>query len=489
MLYQKLRVERQLHGHYRKNLADDLRKLKILGMVKPRDLEQIFVPLQIREYVQRDMLKSSESEASTKILSFQQALEQFKKIVILGDPGAGKTTLTKHATALCAEYKLRINGRVYLPIYVPLNELKGFLINEEASKIEFEDILVSILKSYGFPEAKDFLIKHLKDGNTLVLLDGFDELADEHEQETLALKTRNLARSYNEGNCIVLTSRVEGFRGTLFSSFVALEIRSLLFEHAKLFITRWFNFDTNKANRLINLLEKNQRLQLLADNPLMLAVICIAFEQREDLPQRRADLYERCVDTLIKLWDKSRGIDRKALFDPKQTEIVLRHVAFDFHVARKSDFSKNELLATIRKHLPKAKEKQYRDEEFLEVTLEHTGIIRQKTQETFTFQHLTFQEYLAAQVMANDLETYIRFIKDKLEDYWWVEPIVLTAGILRDATKLIEQIYDQVQHHPSDEAYLLLGRCLTDADLTNFKLKDEILSKVVAIAQIKGEIA
>lgn len=482
-LYQKLRIERQLHSHYCKNVADDLRKLKILGMVKPRDLEQVFVPLQIREYVRRDLPKGSENgEVSAATLGFHDALERFSHIVILGDPGAGKTTLAKHATVLCAERELRINGRAYLPIYAPLNELKPFLANKEMPDQELEDILVDILKSYGFPEARDFLLRHLKNGDCLILLDGFDELANERHQETVALKTRNLARSYHEDNRVILTSRAAGFRGALFSRFVTLEITDLPFEQAQAFITGWFNEVPDKAERLINILRDNRRLQLLADNPLMLAVICIAFEHREDLPQRRADLYERCVDTLIRLWDESRGIDREALFDVGPKEIVLCHVAFDFHVTRKTDFFKAELLASIRKHLPKAKEKQYRDEEFLEEILEHTGIIRQKAHDTFAFQHLTFQEYLAAQVLAKDSEMGTKFILDHLDDSWWAEPIVLTAGILRDATELVEEIYVRVQHRPSDDVYLLLGRCLTDADLTNFELKDEILSRVVAIA-------
>lgn len=482
-LYQNLRIERQLHSHYCKNVAGDLRKLKILGMVRPRDLEQIFIPLRIREYVRRDLPQGSgNGKVPAATLGFHDALEQFSHIVILGDPGAGKTTLAKHATVLCAERKLRINGRTYLPIYVPLNELKPFLTDEEASKREFEDILADVLKSYGFPEAKDFLIKHLKYGDCLILLDGFDELANERHQETVALKTRDLARSYDENNRIVLTSRVAGFRGALFSRFTTLEISDLPFEQAKAFVTRWFGDVPDKAERLINILQDNRRLQLLANNPLMLAVICITFEYHEILPQRRVDLYERCVDTLIRLWDESRGIDREALFDAGQKETVLRHVAFDFHVARKTDFSKAELLASIRKHLPKAKEKHYRDEEFLEEILEHTGIICQKAQDTFAFQHLTFQEYLAAQVLAKDLEMGTKFILDHLDDSWWVEPIVLTAGILRDATELTEEIYERVQRRPSDDVYLLLGRCLTDADLTNFELKDKVLSRVVAIA-------
>ena len=55
----------------------------------------------------------------------------------------------------------------------------------------------------------------------------------------------------------------------------------------------------------------------------------------------------------------------------------------------------------------------------------------------------------------------IEFILAHLEDPWWTEPIVLTAGILRDATQLVEKVYEQVQRRPSDDVYLLLGRCLT----------------------------
>lgn len=489
-LYQKVRIERRLHSHYCKNVAEDLRKLKILEMARPRDLAQIFVPLQIREFVPRDLSKGpGKGEVPAAPLDFDTALERFSHIVILGEPGAGKTTLAKHATVLCAERKLRVNGRSYLPIYVSLNEVKSLVSKKELSEGELENVLADILKSYGFPEARDFITKHLKQGDCLILLDGFDELADERYQETVALKARNLARSYHQDNRVVLLSRIAGFRGALFAPFTTLEITDLPFEQAQEFITRWFGHLRDKASRLIEILQNNHRLRFLADNPLMLAVICITFEYREDLPQRRADLYERCVDTLIRLWDKSRGIDREPLFEADQKEQVLRHVAFDLHVARKRDFSKNELLASIREHLPKVKEKQYRDEEFLAEILEHTGVIRQKGHDTYSFQHLTFQEYLAAQVLAGESEVDTGFVLAHLEDPWWVEPIVLAAGILRDATQLIEDMYEQARRSPSDDVYLLLGRCLTDADLTNLELKDEILSRVVAIANADEGVA
>ena len=58
-----------------------------------------------------------------------EALRETKRMVILGDPGTGKTTLLKYLTVICAEGRAvdelglrRRDGRCPLPIFIFLRE-------------------------------------------------------------------------------------------------------------------------------------------------------------------------------------------------------------------------------------------------------------------------------------------------------------------------------------------------------------------------------
>jgi hypothetical protein len=89
----RVRTEHHLNRRYLNNLAFDLRQLKLLGMANPRDLEQVFVPLRIQG-LSSSTRRGAEPVNVTSYPSLQQALASHPRMVILGEPGAGKTSLT-----------------------------------------------------------------------------------------------------------------------------------------------------------------------------------------------------------------------------------------------------------------------------------------------------------------------------------------------------------------------------------------------------------
>jgi hypothetical protein len=484
----RLGTERSFYRQYRRSLAFDVRQLKLLGMAKPRDLEQVFIPLRIRDPIKHNVSASADPG---EYATLDSALSYHSRVTILGDPGAGKTSLARHATLLAAEGKLRIRGRLYTPFYIALNEIKSEFdtTDQKASPInQPEEIMAAAMKSYGFPKAQAFVIRRLRAGSCLIFFDGFDELASDRRQDVAAAMIRRLAHNYDAANRIVVTSREAGFRGALFSAFETLEIEDLPLEQAHMFVKNWFSDNVDDGARLLQILDENRKIQSLASNPLMLAIVCITYDARGDLPSRRADLFAYCIDTLIELWDESRGVIREAAFSPQMKLAVLKNIAFDLHVAKKADCSKREFLLAVRKHLPEAGAKPYQDTAFVDEVIEHTGLIREKGPNTLAFQHLTFQEYLAARKIVDDGESGIAYLMDRVTDPWWAETVVLAAGILRDATDLIERIYQQESPNVADQIYLLLGRCLSDADLSDAKMKDEILARVVGLAYPSGQL-
>lgn len=503
-VWNRIKVEQAVEARCRKRLAKELRAIQILDMPEAKDLEAFYIPLKLAKWVSAD-LKEAGHGSDTDVLNLSEALELYGRITIVGAPGSGKTTITSHAAAALADHNLRINNKKIFPIYIRLRRLKEFLENEKDKSKSLKDLAAETLGHFGFSDAHKFFERKLVDGVCLIVLDGFDELADKEGilQQRLANKVNDFVTSISPDNRIVLTSRAAGYEPAWFPGFRVLEMTELTLPQARQFVSGWFGKGREEyVKSLQNVLDTNERLQLLVTNPLMLAIVCYVYSTKKPndnyLPQRRVDLYERCIETLIVEWDRSRGIDRKPNFTFQQVKIVLQYVAYEALRDEKIDFSKKQLLALIHTHMPKAELPQYASENFLKEVLEHTGLFKEKAHDIFGFIHLTFQEYLAAQVIANkvldgveikDIRAKIGDVIANLANPGWTEPITLAAGILRGRTELVTVLYDEYKERPTSEFRMLMAGSLRDADLDDFSFdpdylikQDEILSELIEAA-------
>ena len=490
-LWRRLRVERAIEGVYRKRLAQELRSIQLLTMPQAKNLETFYIPLRVVNWIEPD-LKDSGTRQPEAPIDFQQALERFQRITVIGQPGAGKTTITSHTTAAIAD-GLHIVNRRYFPVYVQLRRLKSFLESDEYETKTLLDLAVEQIARHGFPKPEEFLKRQLQEGQCLLVLDGFDELADRTGifQQRLANKVCDLLESVDGNNRFVLTSRAAGYMPSWFQRFQVLEMTELSPEQAKQFVTGWFGESHRGTGAaLCSILDTSDRLRLLTTNPLMLAIVCFVYSTRqpedEFLPKRRVDLYDRCVDALIRKWDESRGVKRDALFTAKEIEDVLCLVAYDALRVEKIDFTINDLLTAIRTHLPTVGRRQYEDEDFLHEVLEHTGLFKQKGHDTVGFLHLTFQEYLAARIIARKTVEGVeaKDVRGKLGEVLvnainpaWFEPIALAAGIMRGRSELVGELHALQRQQPSKDLELLLALCLRDANLEEFPADEELLNR------------
>lgn len=502
--WRRLRVERAIEGTYLKKLAKELRFIQLFSMPEEKNLQTFYIPLRLVRWIEPD-LRDQASSPVHEPMHLGEAMERHERITIVGNPGAGKTTVTSYAAAAIADHNLQINGKCYFPVYVQLRRLKEFLESKEYEAKSLVQLASEQIARYGFPEPEKFLERKLEAGECLLVLDGFDEIADREGilQLRLANKVRDLIESASAGNRTVLTSRSAGYVPAWFNGFRVLEMTELSLEQANQFISGWFGDERkDQSGALQKTLEKSDRLQLLVTNPLMLAIVCFVYSTKrpEDdfLPRRRVDLYDRCVEALIAKWDESRGVKRDAQFTPMEIETVLCHVAYDALKQERIDFSKKDLLALVRTHLPKIGRRQYEDEAFLEEVLEHTGLFKAKARDTIGFLHLTFQEYLAAKIIerkvldgaeVKDVRAHIGDVISNAINPAWTEPIALAAGIMRGRSELVSELYALYKARSNPDLEMLLALCLRDADLEDFTIdpeyqikRDEILSKLVETA-------
>jgi hypothetical protein len=499
---------------YRRMIVDRLRNLKILDMSRSLDLDRLYVQVQVRKEESPRFLSEEEIErsargepekllqvsrehlrtASAEAIRPEEALSRFGRIVVLGDPGAGKTTMLRYLTFRAAREE--IGPAISLPIYV---ELRDFIDSGHA------DLLIyaadELAQRYGFPDAKPYLEQELADGRAVLLLDGLDEVLGGDNEEAasaaylkVAAEADRLATLYPAAP-IALTCRKAGWRGGM-PQFTTLEVLDFDWSEIEKFIGNWFADNSVKATGLRDKLSANLRMQTLAANPLLLSLIAIVYERDLELPERRAELYNRCVEVLLKDWDAHREIKRFSRFTTDRKRDLLEEVAWTFHRAGRRYFPAGELLAIIREFLPTIDIEASNAEAILDEIVAQYGLLKVQAHGWYGFLHLTLQEYFAA-VAANERGlTAVAEVTRFRHDPWWEEVILLLAGRMADASPLLLGLLGRdadAPEPPTTEALaarddlfrgdlLMAGRCLaTRPRVRKQWLRNRLMSELMRL--------
>ncbi|MEV1246764.1 NACHT domain-containing protein [Nonomuraea sp. NPDC049750] len=455
----RTRAEEKVLGKQRARLvdrlADDLRHVSLLNLAKPLDLDKLYVQLRIHNqmplrYVQHEeiqdlrgkdfidlhlLTRTRQEEKKAEPLTPEEALAKFRRIVVLGDPGAGKTTMLRYLALQAARGQL--SGKACLPIFV---ELRRFVRMEVPDLLDYVDRAWA--DRYGEQDAATLADHVLTTGEGALLLDGLDEVlggesrdaANQIYQKVLQEIDRLAARYPNAR--IAVTCRRAGWRGQL-PAFRTLEVLDFDDDQIKEFITHWFESDPSRADGLTRALARSNRIHTLSSNPLLLSLIAIVYESDLELPERRSELYKRTISVLLTEWDAHRDIKRFARFTSDRKRDLLEEIAWHFHRQGLAYFPKDELLLMIAEFLPTIAIDAVEAPHILAEITEQYGLLKEQAHEVYGFLHLTLQEYFAAEVAARLGQSAIDVIRVARHDPWWEEVILLLAGRLHDATPLL----------------------------------------------------
>lgn len=306
---------------------------------------------------------------------------------VLGDPGGGKTTLLRHTALVLLEQGSS------LPVLLKVAELK-------------KDLTSSVEDVYGRTAAE--LVRFaLRRERAVVLLDGFDEATDREAARAAVRRAASAA-----GACpLVLASRPIGWQRPS-ADFVELALCPLGPKEQRQLLGAWVP-DPERVSRALRRLDSTARLRRLGENPLLLTLVALLLREREDIPERRGELYQKAVSILLtRASDPERA--QRRLREPNLARQALAYAALRLHGRSEEVYRTANLVEALQeheRHRVNVRELWGGPEAFLAEVAETTGLLVPTTSNAedapaFAFPHRTFREHLAAVALERDLAVH-----------------------------------------------------------------------------------
>ncbi len=410
------------------------------------------------------------SRTNSNTVSEVELVDRRDKLVILGKPGAGKTTFLQNLALQCNNGKYR---RDLIPCFVQLRSEWDQGNNES---IDILTYLIDYGKKYGLSHKQ--VLQLLEAGKFLCLLDGLDEVPQQ-QREGLCKNIQTFTQKFAK-NSIIITSRSSAqhfhFRG-----FTYVEMADFDYKNIQSFAQKWFVATSKnttegkkKAQQFLEQLNspENQPIRELAVTPILLNLLCSVFKERATFPRQRVKLYETGLDILLQRWDQSRGIERDDFYHDlpllHKRKLLSKIAALNFSEGCYF-FESREIQEIIEEYLCNNFNFQ-EDRETLWLTSEvvlksmevQHGFLVQRAKDVYSFSHLTFQEYFVARnIIASErhsLADKITELAPKMMDDTWREVIRLTVSMLPKADILIAEMKQFLDHFSQQD--LKLQDCL-----------------------------
>jgi HEAT repeat protein/energy-coupling factor transporter ATP-binding protein EcfA2 len=521
-------ADRRFERRYLKWLAGECDKISLIGVFaatperKPR-LSEVFVLPAFSEYHRerwpRPLEEKSRSPSPKEWMEWEERMREAPRpvslsealrrrtVVVLGEPGAGKTTLLRflalaQAKALTGDPSLLKNldpkAERRLPVFLPLRE--AATATSSLTALAEEHVRRQTKGVLNPPPG--YFERQAQRGRCLFLLDGLDEvlgLGDEAYRDVC--DSVNALAAVEEKNRFIVTSRIAGWRSMLSPDFSVLAIIPFDPPRREEFVRKWYQAveasavereETSdqaeirrlrakeRADDLIRAIERSDRLQRLAANPMLLSVMALVHRVDVTLPRERAALYRRCTELLLERWDVGRGIEDRGATGLilAQKESLMRRIGYHFHEKGVRFLPRREVEKLIAEALPALGQPSERAGQLLDWVERRTGLLADG--EYLTFAHLAFQEYFAAGAILHDEKLRDRLLQpDRLFNSWWREVILLYAGMADDATDFIRQVYSPEADDLLRRRLFLAGQCVGEAVRVEESLRREIRAELL----------
>jgi len=449
------RLQHSVELRYRKLLLDNCDIVSLANLpeqdrhlaIRPLEIRRLYAPLRVwvdfkagvktkdaewddiekrRSTVNGAHFGKDASSRERLRASVGERLTESRRLIVLGDPGAGKTTLTRWiATAFLLRLNKDVNWRDlpdvrtlpdadWLPIIVRCRDLDSNCLNGTLDDILKHTLRKAEIEACEAAFLHELLHTRLKEGTALLILDGLDEITDPGQRANFCQQLERIHLAHSNAP-IIATSRIVGYREMgyrLERGFEHVTLADLEPAEKDDFARRWCDLTempgrrAEAARELIHDIHSSDRIERLTGNPMLLTTMALVKRKVGKLPSRRADLYGEAVQVLLN-W--RREVDEP--LDPLEAIPQLEYVAYAMCDRGVQHLRRDEIINLITKmrlEYPNIHQtRNHTPDEFLNLLEARTGLLVESgrirhlgIEETiYEFRHLTFQEYLAARAL------------------------------------------------------------------------------------------
>ncbi|QEC75769.1 NACHT domain-containing protein [Mucilaginibacter ginsenosidivorax] len=311
---------------YTKNALNSLSQINFLGLgldsskkIHRKNLQDIFIrPLcqPLGKSSKINVLEDFDEDDVDDAIDYSRIISYHNKIVILGNPGAGKSVLVR--SLMCDI--LSNNRKAFLEPgicnLVPFRiELRKYIAYKKENK-------GSILKYLSYSLETDYQINNITEStineifvhfNCIIFFDGLDEIFNIIDKIEAKTDIENFQNKYA---CLksITTSRIIGYEETsLNESFQELLIRKFNDDQIEEYVTKWYEKEEDndhiRGQEVSGFLYKRHEIDReLITNPLLLSLIVIIYRNALKIPESKLEIYQSCTKTLVDKWEALKNL-------------------------------------------------------------------------------------------------------------------------------------------------------------------------------------
>lgn len=401
------------------------------------------------------------------------------RAVLLGTPGAGKTTFVRHLVDASARHDHRDPPAACLVIrcrdYVRLGwnqSVVEFLTGSVDADLHLKLTRASL---------EDLLLL----GQVTVIFDGLDEVTNQSQRSELARRIQAFAARY-PALSILISSREVGYDRAPLAASIFKHIRLNEFTEDQIYdyADRWFNL-TGRPDLRDSFLDDSSTIPDIRTNPLLLSLLCVLYREHGAIPLNRRDIYAQCARELFHRWDAHRQI-RVTETMPRYGDRLMQEIARWFYTTPSTNGGLDEqvLSKVISNFMRDAlgfdqSEAEPSARDFLEFCAGRAWLLgrvgaTQGGVRVFNFTHRTFYEYFAAEAVARST-TSSREVAN-----------TILAALASDATsvlpELLIQAYDAYHERGAAEVYDRLCQVRAPSELLLRLMEGSILPRYARAA-------
>jgi formylglycine-generating enzyme required for sulfatase activity len=455
---------------YRNVLEAQLGNIGIFGSPDfdsmPVSLDDAFVSLRISETWRSEhrfdpgkMSINREGEQAlgqdlTPAQMMKRAFRQYPLLLVIGDAGSGKTTLLKYYGMCCLNQKHSQLGftQETLPLFLPLRSL----LFRNRGPASLPDNLAGWAEKHDLNIPARQFSEWLKNRQTLVLLDGLDEIGNLQQRLAACEWINHTCTDFARAR-IVVTSRWTGYRKRdcveLKCSHLRADIRDFSPVQQREFLHNWFKAAFtrepkadymsaqewrdwqgrtafSKAEAVIDFLNRkeNEGLRQLAGIPMLLQIMAIIWKERQYLPDSRSTLYEVALNYMLDFRDRHKKIG--PLMPVEKARQVLEPAALWMQAEVEADEVAKGKMHRFMGRILDAMDSPVKAMNFCANLQERAGLISEYGEGHYIFRHKTFREFLAAvQLLKKAPEPgKIEALVNHLGKDWWEEVLRFFMG-------------------------------------------------------------